>query len=122
MKNAFFRTLKTNWRDLAAFILLGIGLATAGGVIDYTAGRFADSGIARLILPPLANYLQGFSRFIGASFCATFVWMLLWPTVNHFGNSSFTAGWNAMTIRGQFFTYIGLIAVALIAAAVCFSA
>jgi len=122
MNNSFLKTLATNWRDLLAFVLIGIGLAVIGGVIDYAAGRYADSGLARLILPPLANYLQGFSRFMGASITATFLWMMLWPTVNRYGNHSFADGWNALSPAARFFTYVGLIGVALIAAAICFAA
>jgi hypothetical protein len=122
MKSPFLATLRSNWRDLIAFIIIGIGLACAGGAIDYAAGRYADVGIARLILPPLANYLQGFSRFVGASFSATFLWMLLWPTVSRFGNDSFSDAWKSLSIQQHLLVYFALISVALIAAAICFSA
>ncbi len=122
MKSQVLSTIKSNWRDLIAFAIFGIGLAIAGGLIDYTAGRYADSTIARLILPPLANYLQGFSRFLGASFSATFVWMLLWPTISQYGNEKFSDGWAALTQPQKFTAYIAMVLVALIAGAICFSA
>lgn len=122
MKSQVLSTIKSNWRDLIAFVIFGIGLAIIGGVIDFAAGRYADNTVARLILPPLANYLQGFSRFLGASFSATFVWMLLWPTISQFGNEKFTDGWAALTTVQRFVVYLALIATALIAAAICFSA
>jgi hypothetical protein len=122
MKNSFLKTLATNWRDVLAFVIIGVGLAILGGVIDYTAGRYADNGFARLILPPLTNYLQGFSRFVGAIVSATVFWMMLWPTVNKYGNNNFADGWAGLAPASRFFTYVGLIAVALVAAAICFAA
>lgn len=121
MTPEFIRTIKTNWRDLVAFFTLGIGLALIGGVIDYAATRYSDSTIAALFLPPLANYLQGFARFAGAAVCATFVWMILWPTVNRWSNHSFQAGWNSLSATGKFIAYTTLVSVALIAAAICFT-
>lgn len=119
--NSFLKSLQTNWRDLLFFLLIGLGLAIVGGLIDYVAALFGTGKFVTLVLPTVSNYLQGFSRFVGASLTATFVWMLLWPTVNRFGNDSFNLGWTAMGLRGQFITYVSLIGVALIAAAICFS-
>ena len=119
--NSFLKTLQSNWRDLLAFVLLGLGLAMLGGVMDYFSARFGENSFVRLVLPTLSNYLQGFSRFIGASITATFVWMLLWPTVNKFGNDDFAFGFECMGVRGKFITYISLVGIALLAAAICFS-
>lgn len=117
------KTIKTNWRDLTTFLLVGIGLAMMGGVTDYLAGRFADNGFARLVLPFLGNYLQGFSRFAGAALSATFLWMwIFWPRVNHFGNSNFQTAWKNQSEQFHLIVYIALIGTALIAAAICFSA
>lgn len=117
------KTIKTNWRDLATFFLVGIGLAMMGGVSDYLAGRFADNGFARLVLPFLGNYLQGFSRFAGAALSATFLWMwIFWPTVNRFGNGNFADTWAKQSDQFHLIVYIALIGTALIAAAICFSA
>jgi len=119
--NSFLKTLHTNWRDITAFILIGLGLAVLGGLIDYVSALFGKSRFILLVLPTISNYLQGFSKFIGASLTATFVWMLLWPTVNSFGNHEFQDGWAALTLQQKFATYIALIIAALIAAALCFS-
>lgn len=117
-----WHTLKTNCRDVFFFIILGLGLAVAGGVIDYVARLFGDSRFMSLVLPTVSNYLQGFSRFMGASICATFIWMLLWHTVNHYGNQKFAESWGNLSEEKKFFTYVGLICVALIGACICFSA
>jgi hypothetical protein len=122
MKSNFLKTILANWRDLLVFVLFGLGLAILGGVVDYAASATAESTFARLTLPTLANYLKGFSNFTGASICATLVWMWLWPTVSHWSNDRFAAGWDALSDAQRFFTYVALIAVALIAAAICFSA
>lgn len=121
MKSNFLKTIAANWRDLLAFAIFGLGLATLSGLIDFASGRYADSGIARLVLPTVANYLGGFSAFTGASLCATLVWMWLWPTVSEFGNNRFTDGWQRLTPKERLLVYVWLVSTALIAAALCFS-
>lgn len=118
---SIWHTIRTNGRDLLIFAIMGLGLAVFGGVVDYVAQFFGGNRFLALALPTLSNYAQGFSRFIGSSLCATLVFMILWPTVAHFGNHSFKEGWDSLTVRERFFTYIGTIMVALIAAAHCFS-
>lgn len=117
----FIKSLKTNWRDLLAFTVIGLGLASLGGVLDYVSAYFSDNTFVHLVLPTLSNYLQGFSKFIGASLTSTLLFMLLWPTLNTFGNDSFKLGWESLTVSQKFFTYLGMIAVALLAASICFS-
>jgi len=119
--NSLLKTIKSNWRDFIAFALIGLGLAMLSGAIDYFSARFGDNTFIRLVLPTLSNYLQGFSRFIGASLTATCLWMLLWPTISQFGAGRFTEGFDSLGVKGQFICYITLIGVALIAAAICFS-
>ena len=117
----FLKTFSTNWRDVLHFIFFGLFLAAASGLVDYVSTRYVDDTFFHLILPPLVNFLKGISRFYGAVFCATFLWMLLWPTVNHFGNHRFRNAWDGLTAAQQFLTYVGLIAVALLTAAICFA-
>lgn len=119
--NSLLKTIATNWRDLLAFVIIGLGISILGGVIDYFSALFSGNKFLLLVLPTISNYLQGFSKFIGASITATFVWMLLWPTINQFGNHSFQEGWDSLGLRGKFITYVAIIGVALIAAAICFS-
>lgn len=117
----WLKTLRTNWRDLVAFLVLGLGLSSMGGLTDYYAARFGDNELVRLVTPSISNYLQGFAKFIGACIAASTLWMILWPTVSKFGNHAFEIAWRSLTSAQQFFTYLGLIGVALIAAAICFS-
>ena len=117
-----FKTITTNWRDIVAFLIIGIGITILSGLIDYASTRFGDSTFLRLILPPLVNFLKGFSKFYAAAVSATTLWMLLWPTVNHWANHSFAEVWEQwLTPQHRFLTYIVLVGFALIAAALCFS-
>lgn len=121
MITGFLKTLQTNLRDIIAFILIGLGIAILGGLVDYVSALFGSSKFVALVFPTVSNYLQGFSKFIGASITATLLWMLLWPTVNEFGNHTFQEGWKSLTLPQQFATYVSLIIAALLAAAICFS-
>ena len=114
-------TIKANARDLLAFLLIGLGFATLGGVLDYVAAWGADGGFLALVIPTISNYIQGFSRFIGASLTATFMWMLLWPLVSSTANESFDSTFKALTAPQKLGVYLGLISVALVAAAICFA-
>ena len=109
-------TLRTNWRDIAFFLLIGLGLVVLSGLIDYVSGWLGF----RLILPALSNYLQGFSRFVGANIAASLLGIALWPTVNRFANERFADAWRALTIQQHLGIYLGLFAVETIAAAICF--
>ena len=115
-------TIKANARDLLAFVLIGLGIASLGGCIDYLAVRALDGGFLALVLPTISNYLQGFSRFIGASLTATFLWMLLWPTVSSHANKDFNADFKALGFHHKLAVYLALVIGALIAAAICFAA
>ncbi len=112
------KTIITNWRDIALFLVIGLGLVILSGLIDYVSARLGF----QLILPAISNYLQGFSRFVGAGLAASLLGLVAWPTINRFGNHSFQAGWDAIPLWGKTITYIALAAACLIAAAICFSA
>jgi len=114
-------TIKANWRDILAFILVGLGIACIGGVLDYIAAWGADGGFLALVIPTISNYIQGFSRFIGASITATLLWMLLWPRVSSTANKSFNTAFEALPANHQLVVYLALIIGGLIAAAICFS-
>lgn len=115
-------TIKANLRDLVAFVLIGLGFACIGGLLDYVAAWGADKGFLALVIPTISNYIQGFSRFIGASLTATFVWMLLWPLVSSTANIKFDETFKSLPATHQLAVYLTLILGALIAAAICFSA
>ncbi len=115
------KTLKSNWRDLVAFVLIGLGFACVGGILDYVSNWGKDGGFLALVLPTLSNYIQGFSKFIGASLTATFVWMLLWPKVSNSANTTFNDTFETLSAEKRLVIYLALVAVALIAAAICFS-
>lgn len=121
MNKSFIDTLKTNWRDLAAFVVIGLTFACSSGILDWVATYYSESKFASLILPGLANYLKGFANFTGAAVTSTLLWMWAWPTINKFGNYSFSAAWESLKPEQQFATYIALILGALISAAICFS-
>lgn len=119
--NHSLSTLKANWRDLLAFFVVGLGLACIGGVLDYFSNRVLAGGFWQLVLPTVSNYLQGFSKFIGASVTATVFWMLLWPHVSTDANASFNTTFRAMDPEKRMVVYLVLILGALIAASNCFS-
>ncbi len=112
------KTFITNWRDITAFLLIGLGLVVVSGFIDYVSAWLGF----QLVLPAVSNYLQGFSRFVGANLAASVIGMALWPTVNRFANESFADAWRSLTQAQHIAAYLGLFAVETIAAAICFSA
>ena len=120
MKNAL-STIRANWRDILAFILIGLGFACVGGMLDYIAAWGADGGFLALVIPTVSNYIQGFSRFIGASITATLLWMLLWPRVSSSANKSFDETFKTLMPQEQLWIYHVLILGGLIAAAICFA-
>lgn len=119
--NSFLDSIKNNARDLLAFFIVGLGISALGAVLDWVGTYNGDNKFISLTVPALAVYLQGFSRFIGASLTATLFWMLLWPTVDRFGNHSFSEAWESLSLQQKFLTYVGLVSVALLAASNCFS-
>lgn len=114
-------TIKANWRDLVAFLLVGLGFASVGGVLDYISNWGDDGGFLALVLPTISNYIQGFSKFVGASLTATLLWMLFWPKVSSTENESFDSQFEGLNPAQKVAVYLSLIIGALIAAAICFS-
>lgn len=115
------KTLKANWRDLLAFFVVGLGLACIGGTLDYFSNRVLAGGFWHLFLPTVSNYLQGFSKFIGASVTATIFWMFLWPHVSSDANTSFNDTFKLMSAEKRLVVYLALIIGALLASSNCFS-
>lgn len=112
------KTLLTNWKDIFAFLAVAIVFALLADIVT----RLSISGND---LPGLANLvgtLRGFSNFVGANLCAWLIGIAIgWPTLNRYGNESFTTGWAALDARDRFFVFTGVSVLELIAAAICFS-
>lgn len=118
----FIKSLKTNWRDILAFLLLGVGLAAVGGTVDYVNARYgALNEWSALMLPSLSNYFQGFSKFVGAVVTASIFYMFTWPAINKFSNAGFATAWRNLDSEKKLYVYVALMAVALLAASICFS-
>ncbi|MBK1883652.1 hypothetical protein JIN85_14620 [Luteolibacter pohnpeiensis] len=112
------KTLLTNWREIAFFVIFGICLAAISGTIDYVAKLF---GLG-IWAPTLATYCMGFARFTGANFCAVFLGLICWPTLNRFGNQSFSDGWASFSVKEQTIVYMTVLLIEGIIAGLCFSA
>lgn len=115
-----FNTLKTNWRDIVLFLVIGLGFAFFADWVIYLATREgATIGLASMV-----NYLRGFSLFVGVNLAAALLGVTTWPTINKKFNQDgqFQRGWEALGDKGQVLVYIGLFQVQAIVAAICFSA
>lgn len=112
-----FHTLKTNWRDLVLFFVVGLGLALAAAFVDYGAARFGLGSWA----PVIANYFKGFALFVAANFAAIFLGLLAWPTINRFGNESFQLGWEQFSLKEKTLIYMGVLFAEGLVAAICFA-
>lgn len=112
-----FKTLRTNWREIALFIL-GLLLALGGAMVDYVATRYGLGTWAAT----LANRLQGFSILAFANFAAVFFGLTLWPKLNHFANHDFTQWWDGQGLRRQGEIFIIVFIAQGLMAAVCFHA
>jgi ABC-type siderophore export system fused ATPase/permease subunit len=113
-----FQTLKTNWRDIVLFLLIGIGFAILADFLVYWASRTGNSlGVASLL-----NYLQGFSRFVGANLAAALLGVIVWPTLNRFGNQKFSHAWQTLPPGDQLKVYVSVLLLQGIMAAICFAA
>ena len=63
---SIFAHLRDNLRDIALFLVLGLGFAVLSDVVASASTRFGFSAF----IPSIANYLQGVSRFVAANACA----------------------------------------------------
>ncbi len=112
-----FRTIATNWRTIVMFVIFGLGLAFLSDfVVNWSTRKGDVTGLATV-----SNYLQGFSRYVGANAAAALLGIVAWPTINKFGNSRFQEGWDSLGLQGQTIVYIALMATEGICAAICFS-
>jgi ABC-type siderophore export system fused ATPase/permease subunit len=110
--------MATNWRNIVLFLVVGLGLSFASDFVVNWATREGDiTGLATV-----TNYLQGFSRYVGATCAVALLGIVAWPTVNKFANNSFQHAWDVLSDEKRLFVYIGIMLVETIAAAICFAA
>jgi hypothetical protein len=131
-----FKTLKTNLLVIVGLFVISAVFARASEIItglSITPDRL--SGGSQIV-----GLFEGFAKFIGANACAFLLGLPLgWPTLNRYGNpeepyksgrtpgmaasarESFDSGWAGLTPKERFFVYVGVCAVELIAAAICFA-
>jgi ABC-type phosphate transport system permease subunit len=112
-------TLKTNWRDIVLFLVVGLGFAF---LTDWLIAVSTSSGLSTSIASAL-NFLSGFSKFVGATLAATFLGLISWPTFNKFANDdfSFQKGWDALGDKGKFITVVAVLMGYAVVAAICFA-
>lgn len=108
-----------NWREIVLFLIIGLGFSV---IADLLISLSAGAGWAVGSVATVTNYLQGFSRFIAVCLCATFLGMTLWPTVARFAEVNFKQVYdNAFTPKEKIVTFIAVVSVLLITAAICFN-
>ena len=112
------QTLKTNTRDILAFLLIGLVCSILGDLAIKYSSSTALPGLAGFIA-----LLHGFARFVGANAC---LWLLgiaiAWPTLDAFSNDSFTDCWNKITDPfRRMCLFVAVCGFEGIMAAICFS-
>lgn len=115
-----WKTIKTNWRDIALFIAIGLGFAFVADWAIYLATREgATIGLASVV-----NYMKGFSLFVGTNLAAALLGVTTWPTINKYFNQDgqFQKGWDSLGDKGKTIVYISLIQAQALVAAICFAA
>lgn len=111
------KTLHTNWRDIVAFVVVILACSFIADAIESFA--VLDSGQTWLTNTVVA--FRGLARFGCANLTAFGFIVVAWPTLNRFSNDSFSKAWTSLPEWGKFTTFVGVCAVYLIAASVCFS-
>lgn len=118
------KTLRSNLRDIVAFLLLSIAFCMAQDLLTQWS---AKQDLADKSIPGLAVFISlmvGFSRFAAANLCAWLFGMAVaWPLINKWGNDqwNFSSGWDSLGMRGRFITFCALASVEILTAAICFS-
>lgn len=112
------KTLRTNWRDLVAALVIIIGLAFLADVAERKS--ITDDGY--VWLANVSGVLRGLSNFAGANLSGWFILAVAWPRVNRFGNEGFNDEWDTrLTSNQKFNVYLAIAVAELIAASICFS-
>lgn len=119
-----FKTLKTNWRDICAFLLISILACASLDLLTQWSARLDERGADIPGLATFISLLTGFCRFAAANLCA---WLLgvavAWPTINAWGNDEdqFVATWNHLSRETKMWVYVVVACVELIGACICFA-
>ena len=82
-------TLKNNWRDITAGILITIIAAVAADFVTNLSIK--QNGL--IWLANVAVVLQGAAKFFAANMIAFLCFALAWPTINKFSNDNFVQVW-----------------------------
>jgi len=82
-------TLKNNWRDIVAGIVITVLAAIAADVVSNLSIK--QDGL--IWLANVAVVLQGAAKFFAANMIAFLCFAVAWPTVNKFSNDNFVQVW-----------------------------
>jgi hypothetical protein len=111
-------TLKTNWRDLFAGIVIIIFCSFAADIIERWT--LVDSG--QTWLTNTVMVFRGLARFGAANLAAFFVFSFAWPTLNRYSNENFASTWTKLSDLSKFITLIAVCITYILAASICFAA
>jgi hypothetical protein len=114
---SIINTLKTNWRELVTFFLLILALTVSGEIV-YRLG-----GVIGLDLSSARNFLSGFARVSGVMLA---VWTVVigvsfTHTVQPFLRDHWVATFHTLPARERFYISCGVITLASLVCALCFS-
>jgi len=110
------KTLKTNWRELVALLVVAGGVLWLNSQLDWIGGYFGDPGK----FAHFSNFLIGFAKFCAANFCGA-AGVLFWPSINKVGNETFPTGWAAYSAKEKTTVYIAFTIAQAIIGALCFA-
>lgn len=110
-------TLKTNYRDIIAGLVLTLGLAFLADALE----RMATTNDGHVWLANVVTSLRGLAAFGGANLAAFIMIAVAWPTLNKYSNDSFLHGWNSLSPPQRFAAFIAIAMCYLISAALCFA-
>ncbi len=124
----FLRTLRTNWRDFVAALVVSIAFSYFADIVtSWSAVEGSLKGLS-----DFANILRIGALLISVNaFVFLLVLPITWPTLNTYGNElkpeayehapeireSFRSGFKSLSEKERFFVYLGIASVELIAGA-----
>lgn len=109
--------VKDSWRDITAFLLIGIFLSIGVEYLIRLSAIMDVTGAASFIA-----LLQGFTKFAGANLCA---WLLganvAFPYISRWARSDFNATWRTMEGFRKVQCFLAVAIGELLMAAICFA-
>ena len=111
------KTLKTNWRDILVASLLVLAISFIADIV----GKLAVTNNGVMWMVSVVQALKGIAMLAAANLSAFLIFAVSWPTLNKFGNDSFTSTWNSLTNKERFDLYATACFIEIIAAAIVFS-